>query len=117
MFFPEGQVRVFLYGQPVSMRLSFDGLYALARHSMQEDPLSGHLFAFINRRADQSSVLRSERIMRLVQAPGTGSADRQLGARHDLPEVAGLGLDEYEVISEKISYRLAQRPGSYVILK
>ena len=33
------------------------------------------------------------------------------------PQVAGLGLDEYEVISEKISYRLAQRPGSYVILK
>ena len=33
------------------------------------------------------------------------------------PEVAGLGLDEYEVISQKISYRLAQRPGSYVILK
>ena len=32
-------------------------------------------------------------------------------------QVAGLGLDEYEVISEKISYRLAQRPGSYVILK
>ena len=43
MFVPEGQVRVFLYGQSVSMRLSFDGLYALARHSMQEDPLSGHL--------------------------------------------------------------------------
>ena len=32
-------------------------------------------------------------------------------------QVAGLGLDEYEVISKKISYRLAQRPGSYVILK
>lgn len=27
-------------------------------------------------------------------------------------EVAGLAMDEYEVISEKISYRLAQRPGS-----
>ena len=26
MFYPEGQVRVFLYGEPVSMRLSFDGL-------------------------------------------------------------------------------------------
>ena len=24
MFFPEGQVRVFLYGEPVSMRLSID---------------------------------------------------------------------------------------------
>ena len=33
------------------------------------------------------------------------------------PEVARLGLDEYEVVSEKISYRLAQRLGSYVILK
>ena len=32
-------------------------------------------------------------------------------------EVAGLGLDEYEVISEKVTHRLAQRPGSYVILK
>jgi len=51
MFFPEGQVRVFLYGQPVSMRLSFDGLYALTRQGLQQDPLSGNLFAFVNRRA------------------------------------------------------------------
>jgi len=29
----------------------------------------------------------------------------------------GLGEDQYEVIAEKISHRLAQRPGSYVILK
>jgi len=34
MFFPEGQVRVFLYGEPVSMRLSFDGLYALTRNGL-----------------------------------------------------------------------------------
>jgi transposase len=61
MFFPEGQVRVFLYGQPTSMRLSFDGLYALARHSMQQDPLSGNLFAFINRRATQVKVLYFDR--------------------------------------------------------
>ena len=61
MFFPEGQVCVFLYGQPVSMRLSFDGLYALARHGMQRDPLSGNLFAFINRRATQIKVLYFDR--------------------------------------------------------
>lgn len=61
MFFAEGQVRVFLYGQPASMRLSFDGLYALARHRMHEDPLSGHLFAFINRRATQIKVLYFDR--------------------------------------------------------
>ena len=61
MFFPEGQVRVFLFGEPVSMRLSFDGLYALARHRMQQDPLSGHLFVFINRRATQIKVLYFDR--------------------------------------------------------
>jgi transposase len=33
------------------------------------------------------------------------------------PETEGLSPDEYEVISQKVSYRLAQRPGSYVILK
>jgi len=33
------------------------------------------------------------------------------------PEIAGLGADAFEVIGEKVSHRLAQRPGSYVILK
>jgi transposase len=61
MFFPEGQVRVFLYGEPVTMRLSYDGLYALARHALQQDPLSGNLFAFINRRATQIKVLYFDR--------------------------------------------------------
>ena len=61
MFFPEGQVRVFVYGEPVSMRLSFDGLYALTRHTMVEDPLSGNLFTFINRRATQLKVLYFDR--------------------------------------------------------
>lgn len=61
MFFPEQQVRVFLYGQPVDMRRSYDGLYAIARHAMQQDPLAGHLFAFINRRATQIKVLYFDR--------------------------------------------------------
>lgn len=56
MFFPEGQVRVFLYVQPV-----IDGLYALAKHVMHQDPLSGNLFAFVNRRATQIRVLYFER--------------------------------------------------------
>ena len=61
MFFPEGRIRVFLYGAPVDMRNSFDGLYALARHGLQQDPLSGQLFAFINRRATQMRVLYWDR--------------------------------------------------------
>jgi transposase len=41
MFFPEGNVRVYLYGEPVDMRKSFDGLYALARNGLKVDPLEG----------------------------------------------------------------------------
>lgn len=33
------------------------------------------------------------------------------------PEVEGLAPDQFEVIGEKTTHRLAQRPGSYVILK
>ena len=33
------------------------------------------------------------------------------------PQAAGLTAEEFEVIGEKVSHRLAQRPGSYVILK
>ena len=61
MFFPEGQIRVFLYGAPVDMRNSFDGPYALARHGLQQDPLNGQLFAFVNRRATQMRVLYWDR--------------------------------------------------------
>jgi transposase len=61
MFFPEGHIRVHLYGQPVDMRKSFDGLYALTRHALRQDPLSGSLFVFINRRATQMKVLYWDR--------------------------------------------------------
>ena len=61
MFFPEGQIRVQLYGAPVDMRKSFDGLSALVKHGMGHDPLSGQLFVFVNRRASQMKVLYFDR--------------------------------------------------------
>ncbi|MDO8706716.1 MAG: IS66 family insertion sequence element accessory protein TnpB [Sulfuricaulis sp.] len=61
MFFPEGQVRVHVYGLPTDMRKSFDGLYALTCQGLAQDPLSGHLFVFINRRATQMKVLYWDR--------------------------------------------------------
>ena len=61
MFFPEGQIRVQLYGAPVDMRKSFDGLSALVKHSMGHDPLSGQLFVFVSRRASQMKVLYFDR--------------------------------------------------------
>src|SRR5262249_1535775 len=42
---------------PVDMRLGFDGLFALVRHRLQADPLSGHLFIFRNKHANRLKVL------------------------------------------------------------
>jgi transposase len=43
------------------MRKSFDGLAALTRDFLGEDPLSGHLFCFRNRRGDRVKVLYWDR--------------------------------------------------------
>ena len=61
MFFPEARVRVFLHGQPVDMRKSFDGLIALTRQGLGQDPLSGHVYVYVNRRGDQLKALYWDR--------------------------------------------------------
>src|SRR6266700_4071029 len=61
MFFPEGQIRVHLYGHPCDMRKSFTGLYALTRQGLQADPLSGDHYVFISRRATMMKVLYFDR--------------------------------------------------------
>jgi transposase len=61
MFFPEGQIRVHLYGQPCDMRRSFDGLQVLVRQGLDRDPTDGSLYVFVSRRATQIRVLYFDR--------------------------------------------------------
>jgi transposase len=61
MFFPEGQVRVYLYGFPCDMRKSFNGLIALTKNVMGKDPMTGHLFVFVNRRGNYLKSLYWDR--------------------------------------------------------
>jgi len=61
MFFPESRVRVWLYARATDMRKSFDGLAALAKLALGEEPTSGHLFVFVNRRRTHLKVLYFDR--------------------------------------------------------
>jgi transposase len=54
-------VRVFLCSRPTDMRKSFDGLFGMVREFLGQDPLSGHLFLFLNRRRDRVKILFWER--------------------------------------------------------
>ena len=50
-------VRIFAAVEPVDLRKGFDALACLVRQVIVDDPLSGHLFVFMNRRADRIKVL------------------------------------------------------------
>jgi len=39
------------------MRKSYDGLAAMVRHALGEDPLGGEVFVFVNRRRTQMKCL------------------------------------------------------------
>lgn len=54
-------LRVLLYREPVDMRRSFDGLECLVREGLGENPLSGSLFVFSNRRRDRVKMLLWDR--------------------------------------------------------
>jgi transposase len=56
-----GQVKIFLCVAPADLRRSFDGLAAMVEHVLRQDPLSGHLFVFRNRRADRVKLLYWDR--------------------------------------------------------
>jgi transposase len=54
-------VRIFLCTRPTDLRKSFDGLTGLVRECFGQDPLTGHLFLFVNRRGDSLKILYFDR--------------------------------------------------------
>ena len=91
-------VKIYIASAPVDCRKSFDGLSSMVESTFGVDPLSGHLFAFLNRRGDQVRILFFDRTgycivskrlergtFRLVRRPSEGS-------QHVEVDAAELGL-------------------------
>lgn len=57
MIYDGKRSRVFAYAAPADMRKGFEGLSALVREELGRDPMSGDLFAFVNRRRNRAKVL------------------------------------------------------------
>jgi transposase len=54
-------LRIFLAVEPADMRKGFDGLSQLVRDRIAQDPLSGHLYVFRNKRRDRIKILYWDR--------------------------------------------------------
>lgn len=93
-------VRIFVCRDPQDMRRSFDGLALCVRQVLGEEPRSGALFCFVNKRANRLKCLWWDRngycllykrlhraLFRLPEAGGGGS-DASL--RIDAAQLAGL---------------------------
>jgi len=49
--------KIFFSVTPADMRKGFNGLQGLVIGTLQQDPLSGHLFLFLNRRKDRLKII------------------------------------------------------------
>ena len=54
-------VRVFLHTPATDLRKGFDALSGLVTTAFAQDPTSGHLFLFVNRRRDRLKILYWDR--------------------------------------------------------
>jgi len=111
MLLADTRLRLWLYRQPTDMRKSFDGLAALVRRMLGEDPLSGELFVFVNRRrtymkclcfTGDGYCLWSKRLER-----------GQFQVRFDGAHKQALDYTEWKLIVEGIDLRSVRRLKRY----
>lgn len=89
-------VRVYFATQPTNLRQSFEGLTNQIRDALGHDPLSGHVFVFLNRRRNQVKLLLWTRggflIVHKRLERGTFTFPTQL-----VEGVASVALDAHEL--------------------
>ncbi len=106
-------VRIFLATSPADMRRGFDGLAALITSVLGQDPLSGHLFVFRNRRGDRLKILYWDRDGLAIWAK------RLERGAFRFPEPSGDRIEvtpaEMAAILEGIDLRRAHRQRRFVL--
>jgi transposase len=61
MWFTSDVRRILAYSQPMDLRKSIDGLVGVVKSVLEEDPLSGSLFVFVNRRGNYVKLVGWDR--------------------------------------------------------
>ena len=91
-------VRIYVAADAVDLRRGFDGLAAATRGVIGADPLSGHVFVFLNRRRNRIKLLVWDRTgyvlvyKRLEQGTFALPTQPAVGTRHVELDAGELGL-------------------------
>lgn len=115
-------VRIFAAVEPVDARKSFDGLAAVVRDSLGGDPMTGHMFFFLNRRGDMAQILFWDRtgfvVMRKRLEAGTFRLVRNGDGNKSSMEIdaveLGLMLEGIDLGTVKRRKRFKMEPQSTI---
>jgi transposase len=103
-------VRIFVAAEPTDLRRGFDGLAAATRSVIQQEPTSGHVFCFLNRRRNRIKLLIWDRTgylivyKRLERGTFTVTTTPASGHRH-----VEMDAGELALVLEGIDLRSAVR--------
>jgi len=98
MFALPAAVRIYVAADAVDLRRGFDGLSAATRTVIGADPMSGHVFVFLNRRQNRIKLLLWDRTgyllvyKRLERGSFRLPTAPRLGQRHVELDAGELGL-------------------------
>lgn len=107
MFFPEANVRVWLCTQPTDMRRSFNGLSAMVKHTLKDNPLSGHLYVFVNAKRTMIKVLFFDRNGYAIWSKRLEQGQFVIGATHEIKQT--LSFAQLQCLLEGIDISNARR--------
>jgi transposase len=91
-------VRIYVAAEPVDLRRGFDDLAAATRSVIGADPMSGHVFVFVNRRRNRVKLLVWDRTgylllyKRLERGTFQIPTEPEVGRRHVEVDAGELGL-------------------------
>jgi transposase len=112
MLRPPGGFRIWVCERPTDMRKSFDTLAALVEGVLRQDPLSGHWFVFVNRRANRMKIL-------VFEGDGYAIWSKRLEAGTFAlpPGRAHLSLSELGLVLDGIEWRETNKKRRFCLIR
>lgn len=108
-------MQVFICLQPTDLRKSFDSLAALTVGAVGQNPLSGHLFVFLNRYRDRIKILFWDRSGYCLYYKRLEAGTFKIPPHYDSGVSAAMSLPELTLMLEGIDLSQARRRKRFLL--